>query len=867
MTHKSSIPLKTSITTQLLRFILLIYFGVTITLTTLQIMAEYQNAKEEVLHELESLQKISEPGLAHALWEINMQQLPLIAQGIVESPIVVGIQITDDIGKHYKYGKTDSSFHDSDDATSSDIQEAHLDAVSSIGLFGYHFPLRFNEEPMGTATFYSSSGVVFQKVKFGILLIFVNAVIKTLALCVIFIWVVQKILGKPLIQFTRKVEETSLDRLSSTRISMFENQSNELHVLEQSFNTMLSNLAHAHQELEVLRKEALQKSETRFRDIVYSTNDWFWEVNDKGEYIYVSGKVHSILGYEPDEIIGKTPFDLMPETEAAKIGAIFQDILLNKGRIVELENWNLHKNGKLVCLLTNGVPMFDKNGELLGYRGVDKDITERKKAEEALKVAKQAAEVANQAKSEFIANMSHELRTPMNAIIGFSELLNALIQDEKQKSYLQTIRTAGQGLLTLINDILDISKIEAGKMDIRLHPTYLQEIFEEIPNIFSLQLTQKGLPLQQEIDSRLPLFLLLDEARIRQILVNLVGNAIKFTDKGHVKVSAKLEAIVEEGREIDFSLAVEDTGIGIPEDQQLIIFQAFEQKKGQDQSKYGGTGLGLAISKRLVEAMNGTLTVQSELGKGSIFKIQLNGIAISATEKLETTEDISIAHQIQFKPATILVVDDVASNRELITEHFKNTAIQVWSAQNGQDALLLTSEYQPDLILMDLKMPLMDGYEATQLLKEDETLKHIPVIALSAAIIKSEQELVKQHKFDGYLSKPTSRGSLFQELSKFLAHTVVEAKPELSEVTPNEEDSFSTHAEPIQEKAPISLKDSINELSPEWKEAMIQAVRQVNVVQMGILVEQLYQHDKTVANAFQQHIDQFDYRKILELFE
>ncbi|MBF0286633.1 MAG: response regulator [SAR324 cluster bacterium] len=437
-------------------------------------------------------------------------------------------------------------------------------------------------------------------------------------------------------------------------------------------------------------------------------------------------------------------------------------------------------------------------------------VEQRKKHEIELLSAKESAENATQAKSQFLANMSHEIRTPMNAVIGFTELLDNLITDEKQKGYLEAIKKGGDGLLSLINDILDLSKIEAGKIELHYHPANIYKLLREIEKIFSLKVSQKLLAFKIDIASKTPPVLLLDEGRLRQVLFNLVGNAVKFTDEGYVKLTVALKNIQQDVDKLDLVIIVSDTGIGISEENLERIFQSFEQQEGQDTRKYGGTGLGLAISKRLIEMMGGSISVKSQLHKGTSFEICLPQISISS-EKIE--QAMKPAPRIEFKPATILAVDDIESNRVLLVEHFINSPIELIVAKNGQEALLFAKEFQPDLILMDLKMPGMTGYEATQILKKDEQLKHIPVLALSAAHDTSNRELMEQYGFSGCLTKPISGKQLFQELSAFLEIETVAAETEPSK--PNLPVSENLSPETLANLSEI-LKCLENELMPKW---------------------------------------------------
>ncbi|MDM8558438.1 ATP-binding protein [Candidatus Parabeggiatoa sp. HSG14] len=406
---------------------------------------------------------------------------------------------------------------------------------------------------------------------------------------------------------------------------------------------------------------------------------------------------------------------------------------------------------------------------------LQQELIAHQKTVSALHKAKEVAESANRAKSEFLANMSHEIRTPMNAIMGFSELLSSLITDKKHKSYLSSIKTAGKSLLTLINDILDLSKIEAGRLDIQYETVNPQIIFNELQQIFTLKITEQNLEFIIDIDKELPLALLLDEMRLRQVLLNLVGNAIKFTEKGYIKLSAQKIPKIDDCNTVDLIISVTDTGIGIPENQQEIIFESFRQQEGQSIRQYGGTGLGLAITKRLIEMMDGQISVKSTVGKGSIFEIILRKVRTSTTKPVTTSEKIFDLKNISFEPAQVLVADDIKSNRDLIREWLSQVNLEVIEAENGQKALLFAEKYHPDLILMDIRMPVIDGYKAIKQLKEKAITQNIPVIALTASVSWDDKSEIKTYGFNGYLSKPIDTHELFNELAYYLKHKI--AKP------------------------------------------------------------------------------------------
>jgi len=424
---------------------------------------------------------------------------------------------------------------------------------------------------------------------------------------------------------------------------------------------------------------------------------------------------------------------------------------------------------------------------LFWNRRLAKEISERRRIEDALKTAKFQAESANRAKSEFLANMSHELRTPMNAVIGFSDLLASMITDEKQKNYLNAIQSGGRSLLTMINDILDLSKIEAGKIEIQSEPVSLRSIFDEIEHIFSLKISEKRLDFIIDISDDIPETLLFDEIRLRQILLNLVGNAVKFTEKGEIKISVKPHPLplpeTERGGFAPHSLSgkgggglgitVQDTGIGISPEFQDSIFDAFQQEK----HRYGGTGLGLTITKRLVEMMNGHILVKSTPGMGSIFEIIFREVAVCETPPITDNSLMTECENIVFDNAVILLADDILSNRELIKAFFEDTKIRIIEAQNGEEAIFFAEKYAPDLILMDIRMPIMDGYEAARQIKNNEKLKSVPVIALTASVLSEGREkIIQSGFFDRFIAKPVRKSELFLELSRFITSGVQSVK-------------------------------------------------------------------------------------------
>lgn len=392
----------------------------------------------------------------------------------------------------------------------------------------------------------------------------------------------------------------------------------------------------------------------------------------------------------------------------------------------------------------------------------EKYLRDSKRAAEKAKIA---AEKANKAKSEFLANMSHEIRTPLNSVIGFSELLEMKLQNQDVLNYVHAISIAGKNLLNIINDVLDLSKIEAGIVSINYETVDPREVFDEMMEIFSDRAQRKSLDLELKVDNNLPKSIVIDGVKLKQVLINIIGNAIKFTEKGKVSIAANVLSRDKIKQLIDLELVVTDTGIGIPLEHQDEIFSSFKQESEMINKRFGGTGLGLSISRKLVALMGGDITLESVVDRGSSFKVRLDGLAFD--ELSDHKEDKQKDGMPVFKDKSILAVDDEELNRMLVSELLKDRCFKIDCVESAEEAYKYAMNHTYDLVLMDLVMPEVNGSKAAKRLRLIEAYKEVPIVCFSANATTDLSS--KDHQvFDDYIPKPVHLERLLTTLKRNL---------------------------------------------------------------------------------------------------
>jgi len=514
----------------------------------------------------------------------------------------------------------------------------------------------------------------------------------------------------------------------------------------------------------------LRESEEKFRGIFVNLQDIYCRVDREGLITMISPSVFKRTGYTPEEVLGQPISRFISRQDLHRA-------LLRVGRKKSLRNFEVtmhRKDGTERQVMLNMLTLNDQDGRIMEVAALARDITELKRNSQELLKAKDEAERSLKVKERFLANMSHEIRTPMNGVIGMIDLLNDTPLNEEQKEYVQTVRRSSETLLNILNDILDLSKIEAGKMMLHEAPVSLQEIMDKLVSLFGQQANAKGNDLKYRMGEDLPKYIIADQTRLLQILSNLTSNAIKFTERGTVTV--KVSLLEKKGKFNRMKFEVKDTGIGIASEDLGLLFNSFSQVDTSSKKSFGGTGLGLSISKELAALMKGTVGVESEPGKGSTFwfTIEVKETTISPTSQKADQADLPL-HDVfkEYKPH-LMLVDDNAVNRKVACEILRKAGCEVETASSGQEAIdrvkaVYDNGEQPyDLIFMDIQMPDMDGVETTRHLREEIKGQLPPIIAMTAYSMREDRDRFLSQGLDDYIAKPIRAQSLIAKVKEVI---------------------------------------------------------------------------------------------------
>lgn len=600
-------------------------------------------------------------------------------------------------------------------------------------------------------------------------------------------------------------------------------------------------------------EEALRRSEEKFSKIFHSNpNPMTISRETDGRILDINTSALEFFGVQKADVVGKTSFELQLWKGLDHRDQLLQ--ALQQHQVVRGHECTLETPRGEIRTVLFSAEMIEVDGQFCLVSTMN-DISDRRQAEVALQQAKLEAEAANQAKGRFLSNMSHELRTPLNAILGFTQVMTRDVSlSTTQREQLDIINRSGEHLLEMINDVLDMAKIESGRVDVNLSSFDLYGLLDTLESMFSMRLFTKGVALVIERSYNVPQFVKTDEGKLRQILINLIGNAIKFTDEGQIQVRVRFLADLNAHKNTAVLLAfdVEDTGIGIAPSELDSIFEAFVQSKRSSSTRVG-TGLGLPICREFVQLLGGDISVSSQLGHGSLFHFYIPIEAVSDPIHLPPPQVIGLSPgQQQYR---ILVVDDRWESRQLMAQLLEPLGFAVRDAKNGQEAIAVWQNWTPHLIWMDMQMPIMDGYAATRQIKTTLPDRKTIIIALTASALEEDIETILNAGCDGIIRKPFREAEVFQALEQHLGlHFTVQSNRPISKGS-------------LKQPTDSLTRERLKSMPQAWIRQMHQAAQRVDNAALLVLIEQISEQDSGLQDALTHLVKNFRCDIIFELTE
>jgi PAS domain S-box-containing protein len=717
---------------------------VTLVLTVLQLSLSYRSERARLEGRFAEIEQASSRSLAEGLWALDSRQLEEQLEGMLRLPSIRAVEVRE----LSTSGRGFSVFRGERQASRAVVRDIPLMCCGD------------HRKVIGVLHIEATLTDIYRELAAQALVILLSNAAKTFLVAFFILFVVHHLATRHILDIAASVGKVTPDAdAPPLRLRRARATGDELDQLADALNAMR----------ERLRQHAseLRNANARMAAILDNMPDLAWVKDAHGRFIVVNRAFASAKGVrDPAELIGKSDLEFSPLEFGEAYRRDDAEVMASRGSR-RIEERHANANGVISMIETIKTALLDGEGKVVGTVGTARDITARRQAE-ADREARRVAELSNQAKSEFLAHMSHEIRTPMNAILGMSYLALQSELDPQQHDRVRKIHDAAENLLGIINDILDFSKIEAGKLDLESIPFVLDDVMSGVVDVVGMHARKQGLELRLLMPPQPPAALVGDPSRLRQVLLNLGSNAVKFTQRGEVTLAVEVVELGEAFARLRFE--VRDTGMGMSPEVLRTLFQPFSQGDSSITRRYGGTGLGLNISRHLVRMMGGEIEVESTPGAGSRFHFELRftTVASPGVPRRKQRKEATLATQERLRGAHLLVVEDNAVNREIASEVLRRAGVRVSLACDGREALAMLARERFDGVLMDCQMPDMDGYEATRQIREQPQWRDLPVIAMTANALVGDRDKVLLAGMNDHIAKPLQIDDMFATLARWI---------------------------------------------------------------------------------------------------